>query len=128
MIPRPAALVLLFVSLAACGTDGRGTEVTLHSGIRGSVQVGPQCPVEVEGSPCPDVPFHGFVSASDADGEVARAETDDDGTFEMPLPPGVYEVVAVIEDAGPPTAVPQTVTVEDDAFTNLTLEVDSGIR
>ena len=55
--------------------------------------------------------------------------TDDQGRFSLDLPAGSYVVVAVsASGSGPPTPVPQTVQVVAGAYTQVTLEVDSGIR
>lgn len=125
----PASLLLAFVAVLACGAASeRGGDRALDSGVRGIVRLGPSCPVVIAGSPCPDLPYRGLVSASDADGEVARVETDDDGRFRMPLAPGSYTLVAVVEGGGPPTAKPETVRVRIGTFTKVALTVDTGIR
>ena len=41
--------------------------------VRGTVLSGPRCPVVVAGSPCPDRPWIGEVSASTLDGEVVSS-------------------------------------------------------
>jgi hypothetical protein len=122
---RSVTLALLSLVLVACG-DGAGDG---SSGVRGQVLAGPQCPVEQEGSPCPDLPFEGVVVASTTDGEVARTETDADGRFELDLDPGTYAVVAEASgSAQPPFGEPQDVTVPEGAFVDVTLTVDTGIR
>lgn len=124
----PAILFVSILLLAACGNGGGGGEPA--SGVRGIVRLGPVCPVEVAGgSPCPDIPFHGVVTASNASGEVARVETDLAGRFRMSLPPGTYTVVAVPNGTGAlPAPVSRTVVVRVGSFTRISLEVDSGIR
>jgi hypothetical protein len=116
--------VLVAIALAACGAgSGDGS-----SGIRGRVFAGPQCPVEVEGSPCPDVPWEGTVVATDTStGDRFTTTTDADGRFELPLAAGSYEVSI---DAGSdlPFAKPQTVTVEEGVFAEIVVSVDTGIR
>jgi type 1 fimbria pilin len=120
------APLLVAMALAACGAaagDGDGT-----SGIRGQVLAGPQCPVELEGSPCPDRPFEGTVIATDtATGDKFTADTDSEGRFELALAPGRYEV-SIVSESPPPFARPQTVDVEPGAFTRITVAVDTGIR
>lgn len=97
------------------------------SGIRGVVLLGPQCPVEREGTPCPAKPFVGSVEVT-RPGFSVEVETDEEGRFEMGLDPGTYVVQAVVEGDGPPTAVPLDVTVKAGELTEVTLEVDTGIR
>jgi hypothetical protein len=126
----PLLVIAFAISCAHSSSGGNASD----SGVRGTVMLGPLCPVEVAGpsaTPCPDQPVNGFVTASDDGGEVARVHTDVIGRFEMPLDPGTYTLVAVLDDsggAGPPTPVPQTVVVREGSFTDVSLEVDSGIR
>lgn len=118
--------LLLVVLLAACG-DGSG-DGDGASGVRGRALAGPQCPVEMAESPCPDLPWEGTVVATATDsGETFTASTDADGRFEIPLSPGTYEVT-IDAASTPPTAEPQTVTVEEGSFTEIDVFVDTGIR
>lgn len=119
------ALVLVAVVLAACGSDAGGEDAT--SGIRGQALAGPQCPVEVQGSPCPDLPWEGTVIATDAgSGAMTTVTTDEEGRFEFSLDPGTYRVT--IAASSPTSARPQTVVVEADSFTEIVIAVDTGIR
>jgi hypothetical protein len=121
-------MVFLSLSLAlvACGNGGHAQPGT---GIRGTVSIGPQCPVEQANSPCPDRPFQGQVQATAADGATTTATSDVDGRFTIDVSPGTYDVVALTTNAGgPPTAIPQTVVVREGAYTSIALELDSGIR
>jgi hypothetical protein len=121
------ALVLVALAVVACGADGEGSGDGT-SGIRGRAVAGPQCPVEVEGSPCPDLPYEGIVVATDADtGEAFTVETDAEGRFELALAPGTYEV-SIESESQSPFAKPQTVTVEQGVFAQITVSVDTGIR
>lgn len=118
-------LLALAVAVAACGGDGAAGA---SSGIRGQALAGPQCPVEIQGSPCPDVPWVGVVVATDADsGDEFTAETDAEGRFELALAPGTYEVT-IKSGTMLPFAKPQTVTVEAGAFAQVVVSVDTGIR
>jgi hypothetical protein len=120
------ALVPLLLVLIACGKGGVAQPGT---GIRGSVSIGPQCPVEQANSPCPDRPFQGQVQATAADGATTTTTTDADGRFTVDVSPGTYDVVALTTNGGgPPTAIPQTVVVREGAYTSVALELDSGIR
>jgi hypothetical protein len=121
------ALVLVALAVVACGADGEGSGDGT-SGIRGRAVSGPQCPVEMAGSPCPDLPYQGTVIATDVDtGDVSTVETDAEGRFELPLAPGTYEV-SIRSESQPPFAKPQTVTVEQGAFAEIVVTVDTGIR
>ena len=117
-----AAILLLPV---ACGD---GSSARGSAAIEGRVLAGPVCPVEIVGSPCPPEPWVGTVRATRADGEVVEGATDDEGRFTLAVSPGNYEVVAVVEEGGPPTAVPRSVSVHEDERAHVDLEVDTGIR
>jgi hypothetical protein len=122
---RPFLATLVAAALVGCGTQGAGDGT---SGIRGRALAGPQCPVEVQGSPCPDLPWEGTVVAThEGSGRAFTARTDADGHFELSLSPGTY-VVAILSEVSPPSARPQTVVVEADAFTEIVVSVDTGIR
>lgn len=126
-VKRFAFLLLLVVAgaVASCGGDGAGDGT---SGIRGRALSGPRCPVEVEGSPCPDLPWEGTVIAIDTGtGDEFTVMTDADGRFELPLEPGNYEV-SIVSESSPPFAKPQTVTVDPGSFTEIAVSVDTGIR
>jgi len=93
------------------------------------VKLGPTCPVESLVSPCPDRPFQGDVQATSIDGSTTRVSTDEQGRFSLDLPAGSYTLAAVSPSGGgPPTPIPQTVQVVTGAYTQVTLEMNSGIR
>jgi hypothetical protein len=122
---RAAVLAaIVTIALVACGdaaTDAR-------SGIRGQALAGPQCPVEVAGSPCPDRPWQGTVIATDVDtGDESSVETDADGRFRLALDPGTYDI-SIEADGDLPFAKPQRITVRAGGFTDVTVAVDTGIR
>ena len=119
------ALVALALALIACGSSGSGDG---SSGIRGRALAGPRCPVVVEGSPCPDLPWQGTIVATAASsGDEFTVDTDTDGAFRLPLAPGEY-VLTVRAASSLPFAKPQTVVVEQGAFVDVVISVDTGIR
>jgi hypothetical protein len=124
---RTLQLLFVFVVLlSACAKSGIGGGG--DSGVLGVVQAGPQCPVERVGSPCPDRPFPGTVRATSVDGASSEVNTDGQGRFRLALTPGTYVLTVVTATGPPPSAIPQTVQVKAGAFTQATLEVDTGIR
>jgi len=118
--------------LAGCGDQGPGTTLD-QSGVAGRVYLGPQCPVETEGDPCPDEPAAGsrvtvakqLPGDSYARGEVvARTMTDADGRYRVSVAPGKYVVTA---DAGMSCEL-MDARVAAGAYTKVDIPCDTGIR
>lgn len=122
----PIALLLV---LAACAGDGGGSAA--DSGVEGIVLAGPQCPVNIEGTPCPDQPIDVEILVTDTSSgeQVTTVRSGEDGRFRIPLEPGTYLLRPVPDGyARPPVGAPKTVTVRAGEFAEVTLEVDTGIR
>jgi hypothetical protein len=146
-------LTLGAVSLAACATDAptvrdaetaagsstvanaaegseRPSPAAQSSGIKGVVLRGPLAggPL-VEGRPS-EAPFKAKFFVDDTDGNrVAEFDSDDEGRFELDLPPGDYVIVP--EPNAPvfrPAEQPQAVTVPEGRVVELTLRYDTGMR
>ena len=123
---RLVCLLAAAVTLAACG---RGSSAPSDSGVQGIVLIGPMCPVVVEGSPCPDRPFAATIVVKRDGDEVTTVESGKDGRFRVALEPGDYALEASGPNPGaPPTARPVSFTVKPHAFTQVTVNFDSGIR
>ena len=122
------AIVALLV-LGACGEEPAGSEGPLGT-IRGSVLLGPTCPVETVTSPCPDRPLAGVrVRAMMDDGSLhASAVSDADGRFVMDVTPGTYTLVASVEGDPARSAAPIRVEVGPGEVVHTDVLVDSGIR
>lgn len=122
------ACVLLLVAglLGACGPD----EIPPDTGVRGSVLIGPTCPVVRVGTECPDRAFQSVLEVQQVDGRVvAQAESDDAGRFQIALPPGDYVLVPAAPNPGaPPYASPLPFSVTQGVWTTLAVQFDSGIR
>jgi hypothetical protein len=128
MIKRLAFAIGIVALIASACARVAGSGGTASQGIEGKVLLGPACPVEIQGSPCPDVPIPAEVIVNDLDGnKVASQMADKDGRFRIGLDPGTYEVTAG-HLKGIQFAKPATVTVGSDAYTHVDVLVDSGIR
>jgi len=116
---------LMVIAIASCAYAAPTPE---NSGIEGQVLIGPMCPVMREGQDCPDTPYQATISVVTIDGKkVTRFQTDENGLFHVPIAPGEY----ILHPESPsqlPYAAEQTVTVESDLFTYVTIHYDSGIR
>ena len=103
-----------------------------ESGIRGLALAGPVCPVETE-PPDPDCAPRPVAGAAivvrDASGsEVARATTEADGGFFVPLPAGLYVLEPQAVEGYMGTAAAFEVDVQDGVATEVQLDYDTGIR
>jgi hypothetical protein len=115
--------------LAAC------TTAPSQSGtLRGHVTIGPLVPVVREGepepTPAPEVYAARHIVIYKANGktEVAHADIDAQGNYEIALPVGTYVVdinhLGVDHAAG----LPQEIQIIADGVTVLDVDIDTGIR
>ena len=130
-------LTILACLLASLGCNGSTLENEGPAGtLVGEIAVGPFCPVEVEGQPCPPPPgtyqsIAVLVYARLPGGErlVAEVRPDDDGDFELALQPGSYRVTLSHSLGIPGTPAPgERFRIEPGQTTALTFDIDTGIR
>ncbi|MGH3472457.1 MAG: hypothetical protein ACRDPG_10500 [Nocardioidaceae bacterium] len=123
--------VAILVLVSGCGaTTDLGRQQT-QSGVRGTTTVGPTCPVEQAGHPCPDRPIrvHVSVRTLGSDLPVAQTSSGRSGRFSVNLPPGRYVLDAVVSGQLPRhQELHRRVAVLPHTFTRVTLTFDSGIR
>ncbi len=131
---RFVAVAVALVALGGCakaGSNVGGTSRPTDSGVRGMVVLGPQCPLVMANSPCPDKPYQAEVQVLGAKGDVVATVTSGtDGTFEVALEPGHYllQGVSPSSDVPFPAPKPVDVTVRPHAFAQATVVFDTGIR
>lgn len=109
-------LLVAVLLLVACAPSGPSLEVS------GRVDLGPFCPVEVEGSPCPVPPqaFTGRQVVATFEDQSLSVPLSSDGSFVLSLPAGTWSLTS---DAGMSC---QPLTVSSSA--QVTLVCDTGIR
>jgi hypothetical protein len=123
---RRLPVLLLLAAMVACGNGSAGGS---DSGIEGRVTIGPQCPVEQMGSPCPDAPYEALITVTREGDAVEQMRSNTDGTFRIPLDPGTYSVVAgPVDGSSMPFGRQVEVVVKPGTLTHVDLSVDSGIR
>ncbi len=114
-------------SAEGASSDAAGVMTT---GIRGTVLRGPIAggPI-VEGRPS-EAPFKAKFVIRDGEGnQVAEFESDDEGLFEVALPPGDYVVIPAADaPVFRPMEQPHAVTVPEDEIVEVTLRYDTGMR
>ena len=101
------------------------------AGIRGSVMLGPTCPVErIPPDPaCADKPYATLVTifrSSDLAHTVMTVRSDVQGNFEASLPPGDYVVGA--GQSALPRCAQTPATVGATGYTVANISCDTGIR
>jgi hypothetical protein len=135
-----AWMVLLLPVLVGCRSvdpkgavkaDARPEEET--GTLDGKVVIGPNCPVERVGVPCPPPPSvwkSHMVRITDAAGRtVQELAADRSGHFRTELPPGSYSVDFVPHDIGMKRGVtPQSVQVRAGQTTTVVIDIDTGMR
>jgi hypothetical protein len=126
---RTAPVVALLLGLTLAGCASGSTTSDVGQGVRGTVVAGPQCPVESATSPCPPKPVASVeVEVTNGGGVVAKATTDEHGTFLVALDPGTYAVQAAPGQSGFMSSRPVPFEVRAGTFTRVTVPVDTGIR
>ncbi|HEX9089945.1 MAG TPA: carboxypeptidase-like regulatory domain-containing protein [Anaerolineales bacterium] len=129
MQKRCSILVCLIIltGLSACTTTPSPSGI---SGIEGYVTEGPTCPgpVPIGGNECQDRPYQATISVLTAEGKlVTQFQTDIDGYFKIPLSPGTYNLHP--ESGNPmPNAAEQTVVVNENQYTQVSILYDTGMR
>jgi hypothetical protein len=124
-----AVLMALAISPAACAAEINHGSVA--GGIQGRVTVGPLCPVEVAGSPCPDAPLAVTITVRRPNGDlVLDTDTGADGRFRIQLSPGTYTIEAEpLRPDGVARMLPvDPVSVRPGAYSTVPISFDSGIR
>ncbi len=103
------------------------------TGLRGTVTAGPTCPV-VQDPPdpaCADRPVAGaiIVVTNAAGAEVVRITTGADGTYDVPLGPGVYTLTPQAVNGLMGTAAVQQVRLQaGEGVVTIDFSYDTGIR
>ena len=114
----------------AGGSGGEGI-LPYNSGVRGTVLLGPTCPVQrMPPDPaCADKPYSAKISVYRAGASALYAEgkSDESGIFQFSLPPGSYTLKATSGTVYP-RCNPADVTVWPSGYATTTISCDTGIR
>jgi hypothetical protein len=118
-------LAILILLMTSCSR----TEIVTDSGIQGTVVSGPTCPVEQQGSPCPEQPESALIRVTKAGSQTAAGvgRTDANGKFRLTFAPGRYTVTAQAPGAFA-GCQPVDVTVPPKKFVTVKVLCDTGIR
>jgi len=108
------------------------TTTSNNSGVRGTVSLGPTCPVQrIPPDPqCADKPYATDIAVYRANSTaiVTTGKSNTNGTFEFSLSPGSYTLVLSGATMKLPRCNDTSVTVLPDVYTTTTISCDTGIR
>jgi hypothetical protein len=127
---RSLAALALVVAFALGACAGPAATAAADTGIKGTVTLGPTCPVEQPGqAPCITPYVATLVIANAQNGkEVARVTSAADGSFRVAVPPGDYVIAPQPGADNYPTGQPVSVHVAAGSFTDVAVLYDTGIR
>lgn len=104
---------------------------TAQSGVRGTVLLGPTCPVmrDPPDPECADKPYGTrlVITAADSVRVVREVESDASGSFAVPLPRGTYTIRSAAAANTLPYCQSEPFTVTT-GFVNVIVNCDTGIR
>ena len=104
--------------MTACMASSKPDNI-IDSGIAGQVFIGPMCPVVQVGQECPDQPYQAVFTVNSPKGErIVQVQTDEEGRFKIPLPPGEY-ILHPESPNGLPFADEQNIVVKEGEFTQV---------
>jgi hypothetical protein len=127
------AIALVAVLVIGCSEIGIVEETPVApSGIRGTVLLGPTCPVSAtpgDDNPVPCVTAYAahLVVLDSESAVVARVTSGADGKFQLDLAPGEYVVTPASGSDTYPIAQPVSVTVLAGTYVDVEINYDTGI-
>ena len=126
---------LLLVAAMACHGSSSPTDPQsqLHGRLAGTVKIGPFCPVEQEGNPCPTPPSaYSTRKVLILDEQRTRilftVDIDSQGLYSIDLVPGRYVVDLKQNGIDRSGDVPKVVDIHANTVTNVDISIDTGIR
>jgi hypothetical protein len=129
------ALALALLAFMACGSHHSPTEpvVSVLGRLSGMVTIGPNCPVEQPGVPCPPSPeayAQRKVLVYDAQHSqlLHTVDIDSQGLYLIDLSPATYVVDLKKVGIDRSGDVPASVTIHANAVTTLNISIDTGLR
>ena len=101
--------------------------------LKGTMTIGPVCPVEQAGHPCNPTPqmyaaHQVFVYTSDRSKLITTLTPDAEGNFSAALPVGTYLIDVQHQSIGSVKGAPATVTIMANQTTEVSIDIDTGIR
>lgn len=104
---------------------------SITSGVKGSVLLGPQCPVVRGEEDCPDKPYATtlVITTLDQSRVIKEFKSDENGTFSVQIPPGEYAIrSAAAANIHPYCSSRGNIIVSSNLYTETVVYCDTGIR
>lgn len=134
MTGKTTRFALAVVAAAVLGCGGSPTQPAADPGVlRGLVMIGPICPVEQPGQPCP-VPPEAYAARkilvfnATRSRVIATVDINSSGRYQVPLAPGRYVVDINRIGIDSSKDVPREIQITSGAMMDLDIRIDTGIR
>ncbi len=131
LVLMPLTIVGLITAILLISPNPKSAD-TKTGTLTGKVTIGPICPVERVGVPCP-VPPEAYASreigAYQSDTLIAQTHADPTGSYVMTLPAGTYKIQTLKTGMGQMSKdLPATIEIRANQTTTLNIDIDTGIR
>lgn len=126
--------LLVLTSVAGCSGSPTDPLADLTRGrLAGIVTIGPNCPVEQPGSPCPTPPSayslrKVLIYNAAGSNLLHTVDISSQGAYLIDLPVGTYTLNVKKLDLDRVDGVPRTIMVLKNGVTTVNLAIDTGIR
>ncbi len=128
------ALALALLTLAACqGPTDPEQDNRPRGRLAGLVTIGPNCPVEQVGQPCPTPPSAYslrkiLVFDETRSRQLFTVDIDSRGLYAIDLVPGTYVIDIKGVGLDRSSDVPKTITIKANLVTRVDINIDTGLR
>ncbi len=132
---RPASLLFVVLIVAACSNSPTAptNQAAVYGRLAGVVTIGPNCPVEREGQPCPTPPsaytLRKVLVYDEQHAQLLHTvDIDTQGLYSINLAPGKYLVDLQRLGLDRSADVPKVVEIHANSVTSLNIAIDTGLR
>jgi hypothetical protein len=126
---------LLLVAALACHGMSSPSDPSSqpHGRLAGAVKIGPNCPVEQQGNPCPTPPAaysarKVLIYDEQRTHVLFTVDIDSQGLYVIDLVPGRYVIDLKRNGIDRSADVPKVVDIHANAVTSVDISIDTGIR
>ena len=133
LLRRVTLLILLFAAACHSPTSPEDPSSRPHGRLSGLVKIGPNCPVEQPGNPCPTPPaafqLRKILVYNASKSKVLYVvDIDSQGLYLIDLAPARYVIDLRGAGIDRTADLPKTVEIKANTVTRLDVSIDTGIR